>query len=85
MKANASPVTETSFTDTGLRNAQTYYYVVTALDGPGNESGSSNEVNGLPHFDHRLGQPAVAAHADAYRSARSTAPITSTARCGSTA
>jgi glycosidase len=46
----AGEVTTTTFTDTGLRNAQTVYYVVRALDGPGNESGNSNEVSALPHL-----------------------------------
>jgi glycosidase/fibronectin type 3 domain-containing protein len=50
LKANGSPVTGTSFTDTGLRNARTYYYVVRALDAPGNESGPSNEVSAMPHL-----------------------------------
>jgi glycosidase/fibronectin type 3 domain-containing protein len=50
VKANGNPVSGTSFTDSGLRNAQQYYYVVTALDLPGNESKSSNEVNALPHL-----------------------------------
>ena len=50
VKANASPVTGTSFTDTGLVNARTTYYVVRALDAAGNESGPSNEVTGLPHL-----------------------------------
>jgi hypothetical protein len=49
VRANASPVAATSFTDTGLRNARTYYYVVRALDGAGNESGPSNEVSAVPH------------------------------------
>jgi hypothetical protein len=51
-KVNTAPIpsTSTSYTDEGLRNAQTYYYVVTALDGVGNESGYSNEANALPHF-----------------------------------
>lgn len=49
-KVNAEPVTGTSFTDTGLRNARIYYYVVRALDGVGNESGPSNEVSALPHL-----------------------------------
>jgi len=40
----------TTLTDSGLRNGQTYYYVVRALDGAGNESGSSNEVSVLPHY-----------------------------------
>ncbi len=50
VKANAAPVTGTTFTDTGLRNAQTEYYVVRALDAPGNESADSNEVSALPHL-----------------------------------
>jgi hypothetical protein len=50
LKANGAPLTGTSFTDTGLRNARTYYYVVRALDGPGNESGPSNEVSAVPHL-----------------------------------
>lgn len=50
VKATGTPITGTSFTDTGLRNGQTYYYVVRALDGVGNESGNSNEVSALPHL-----------------------------------
>ena len=50
VRANASPVTATSFVDSGLRNASTYYYVVRALDALGNESGPSNEVSAVPHY-----------------------------------
>jgi glycosidase len=50
VKANVLPVPGTGFTDTGLHNGQLYYYVVTALDAPGNESSRSNEVNAIPHF-----------------------------------
>jgi glycosidase len=50
VKANGAPLTGTSFADAGLRNAQTYYYVVRALDAAGNESKDSNEVAGLPHY-----------------------------------
>ncbi len=50
VRANPSPLTGTSFTDTGLRNARTYYYTVRALDAAGNESGPSNEVSALPHY-----------------------------------
>jgi glycosidase/fibronectin type 3 domain-containing protein len=50
VKANAGPVLGTGFTDTGLENARTSYYVVRALDPAGNESGDSNEVAGLPHL-----------------------------------
>lgn len=46
----AAELTSTSFTDTGLTNAKNYYYVVTASDNIGNESGYSNEVNALPHY-----------------------------------
>ena len=36
------------FFDGGLSNGMTYYYVVTALDSLGNESGDSNEAIGVP-------------------------------------
>jgi hypothetical protein len=38
----------TSFTDTGLENGKTYYYVITALDSSGNESPHSDESQGTP-------------------------------------
>jgi glycosidase/fibronectin type 3 domain-containing protein len=47
---NTDLLTSTEFTDTGLQNARTYYYVVTAVDATGNESAYSNEVNALPHY-----------------------------------
>jgi hypothetical protein len=50
VRVNAGPISGTSFTDTDLKNAKTYYYVVTSLDGVGNESGYSNEVSALPHL-----------------------------------
>ena len=50
IKANNDPVAGTSLTDTGLRNARNVYYVVTALDGWGNESAYSNEVSAMPHY-----------------------------------
>jgi glycosidase/fibronectin type 3 domain-containing protein len=40
----------TNFTDSGLTNASTYYYIVRALDAAGNESKDSNEVSALPHL-----------------------------------
>ena len=43
-------LTDTSFTDTGLGNGRTYYYVVTSSDNVGNESGFSNEASALPHL-----------------------------------
>lgn len=44
-------VTTTVFTDTGLTNGQTYYYVVVAQnDTSGLQSGYSNEVSAIPHL-----------------------------------
>ncbi len=48
-RINPSLLAGTSYTDTGLPNAQVYYYVVTALDGAGNESLYSNEASGQAH------------------------------------
>ena len=50
VKVNASLLTATDFVDTGLRNGQAYYYVITSLDEAGNESAYSNQVSGLPHL-----------------------------------
>jgi glycosidase len=50
VRANTTPVTGTEFTDTGLRNAQTHYYVVRALDTAGNESANSTETSAMPHY-----------------------------------
>ena len=47
---NAEPLAATGFVDTGLRNAQSYYYVVRALDPAGNESAASNEISALPRY-----------------------------------
>ncbi len=41
------------YTDTAVANGTIYYYVVTALDGAGNESRPSGEVAAMPH--HRIG------------------------------
>lgn len=49
-KVNASPITGTSYTDTGLPNARNVYYVVKGVDAAGNEGVASNEVNALPHL-----------------------------------
>ncbi|NJD59136.1 MAG: alpha-amylase [Anaerolineae bacterium] len=50
IKVNTDPLADTSFFDSGLRNAQDYFYVVTALDGSGNESAYSTEVFAMPHL-----------------------------------
>ncbi len=50
VRVNPLPLTGSTFTDSGLENARTYFYVVTALDAAGNESGGSNEVNAMPHY-----------------------------------
>jgi glycosidase len=49
-KVNGAAITGTTFDDTGLQNAFTYYYVVTALDDQGNESAPSNEASGMAHL-----------------------------------
>jgi glycosidase/fibronectin type 3 domain-containing protein len=50
VRVTGSPVADTDYTDTGLQNGRTYFYVVTALDAAGNESGWSNEASALPHL-----------------------------------
>jgi hypothetical protein len=47
-KVNTSVLTNTSYTDTGLTNGETYYYVVKAVDSEGLESEASNEVHAIP-------------------------------------
>ena len=47
---NGNAITGTEYTDPGLQNARTYYYVVTSLDAMGNESAYSNEVSALPRL-----------------------------------
>ncbi|GMB01471.1 hypothetical protein [Pelosinus sp. IPA-1] len=44
----ATNVTGTTFVDNTVTNGTTYYYVVTALDGSGNESATSNEASAMP-------------------------------------
>lgn len=39
-----------TFTDAGVANGRTYYYVVRALDKPGNEGAASNEASATPAF-----------------------------------
>jgi len=41
-------VTNSAYTDIGVSNGMTYYYVVTAVDESGNESGNSTEVSAMP-------------------------------------
>ena len=41
---NSEPVSTTSFTDSTVKNGETYFYVVTAVDADFNESEYSNEV-----------------------------------------
>lgn len=44
----ATNVTDTTFIDNTVTNGTTYYYVVTAFDGNGNESTKSNEASATP-------------------------------------
>ena len=48
VKMNASPVSAVTYGDAGLVNGTTYFYIVTAVDAVGNESGYSNEVSVSP-------------------------------------
>ena len=47
-QVNSSLVAASDFTDTGLTNGATYYYVVTAVDGQGDESRASAEARATP-------------------------------------
>ena len=47
-KVNGSLVTTSDYSDTGLSNGTTYYYVVKAVDTSGNESAASAEVSATP-------------------------------------
>jgi len=42
-----SPDASTSYTDNSVQAGQTYYYVVTAVDGSGNESVDSNQAQAV--------------------------------------
>ena len=46
---NPSPISTSNYTDTGLTNGTTYYYVVRAVDLGANESGDSNEASATPN------------------------------------
>ena len=46
-KLNSAVATATSFTDTNVQLGQTYYYVLTAVDASGNESGYSSPVSAV--------------------------------------
>jgi fibronectin type 3 domain-containing protein len=48
-----STSSNTSFTDTRLTNGTSYYYVVTAVDDAGNESGASSSVKKVPGIPSR--------------------------------
>ena len=47
-RVNGATVGTNSYTDTGLTNGTTYYYVVTAVDTSNNESADSNGVSVVP-------------------------------------
>jgi len=43
LRLNPSPVPETVYKDSGVQPGHTYFYLVTAVDAKGNESGYSNQ------------------------------------------
>jgi Abnormal spindle-like microcephaly-assoc'd, ASPM-SPD-2-Hydin/Protein of unknown function (DUF1573) len=47
IRVNGALVTAQTFTDSPVQGGTTYYYVTTALDGSGNESGHSNEAQAI--------------------------------------
>lgn len=47
VRMTGTPMTNPTYTDTTVQSGRTYYYVVTALDGSGNESANSTEVSAL--------------------------------------
>ena len=49
-RLNGTPLAGLAYTDDTVVNGRLYYYVVTAVDGAGNESGRSNEAEALPHL-----------------------------------
>ncbi len=53
------PVSKTVYTDTGLVNGKSYFYVVTAKDQAGNESAYSNEGSGIPADVAAPGKPRI--------------------------
>jgi fibronectin type 3 domain-containing protein len=46
-KINSALDASTTYTDNTVTSGQTYYYVTTAVDGSGNESGYSNQVRAV--------------------------------------
>jgi fibronectin type 3 domain-containing protein len=46
-KINGTSVSTTTFTDSGVQSGTTYYYVVTAVNTGGTESGFSQEVQAV--------------------------------------
>ncbi len=49
-RLNDTPLGDITYMDSTVVNGRLYYYVVTAVDGAGNESERSNEAEALPHL-----------------------------------
>ncbi len=49
-RLNGTPLADLTFEDDTVTNGRLYYYVVTTVDGQGNESQRSNEAVALPHM-----------------------------------
>jgi beta-mannanase/chitodextrinase len=83
---NTSPVTATTFTDTGLLPKSTHYYTIRALDAAGNRSSSSSMVNATTTQAPAPVSPVVVLAAAArLADTRTTAPVgpiaAGTSRC----
>jgi fibronectin type 3 domain-containing protein len=62
-RVTVAPLTSTSYTDDGLTNGVTYFYVVRALDSA-NESADSNQASGVPADNVAPAPPTGVAAAD---------------------
>ena len=70
-KQTVSLLTEPSYTDSSVTNGTTYFYVATASDNGGNESGYSNEASATPQAQSSE-NVATADHATTYGSVTGT-------------
>ncbi|HUP32611.1 MAG TPA: S8 family serine peptidase [Gaiellaceae bacterium] len=77
-KVNGSPVTSSSYGDSGLTNGATYYYVVRAVDNSNNESASSNQASATPTGSGATGTSVSLAGSSVSNGSSWTASVTAT-------